>query len=64
MEIILWLAFFFVILKLIQPSSVKTVIQCIMHKWEYKDVGDGNEYLVCTTCNKRPGESLDDGSEL
>lgn len=64
METILWLAFFFFILKMMTPESVKYTKQCNIHKWVYKDAGDGNEYMICSVCNKRPGDGLDDGSEI
>lgn len=35
-----------------------------MHKWIYKDDGNGEEYLVCSVCNKRPEDILNGGVEL
>jgi hypothetical protein len=64
MEMILWIALFFFMLKMLTPDSVKTIKQCNIHKWVYKDPGDGNEFMICSVCNKRPGEAIDDGSEL
>ena len=64
MELILMVALFFIIMKLVVQEPSKPKIQCNIHKWVYKDAGDGNEYMICATCNKRPGDGLDDGSEI
>jgi hypothetical protein len=47
------------------PSSeAKKSSLCKMHKWAYNNEGTDEEYMSCSVCNRRPGQAIDDGSEL
>lgn len=41
------------------PSTIETKKFCWQkgerHTWIYKDMGDGNEYMVCKECGQLPG---------
>ena len=41
---------------LIKEENAALKETCIMHKWEYKEAEPGSEYMICTICNKLPGD--------
>jgi hypothetical protein len=61
MLFIFMLAIFFFALKMSTNEGKPKNVACKLHNWVYKDIGDGNEYLECSVCNKRPGDAIDDG---
>lgn len=43
---------------LTDKTVVKTATCDKMHKWFYKDDGNGGEYMVCSVCDKTPDQAV------
>jgi hypothetical protein len=55
MFIVILIVFFILGLMLTSPKKqVKTTTCAKLHKWIYKDDGNGGEYMICSVCNKTP----------